>query len=132
MTSEGYIKAAISTVELDLNKTGSSLPKKCLTPFKTGYHPSQDTSPELDEEGTKKFQELVVTLRWAIELGRVDILLEVSLLSTHLFLPCDGHLQQLLHIYGYLKESPRRRIYFDPAYPNVSEDRFHSFEWEDF
>ena len=71
-------------------------------------------------------------LRWAIELGRVDILLEVSLLSSHLCLPRIGHLEQVFHIFGYLKESPRRRLYFDPDHPNISEDRFRKFDWEDF
>ena len=27
---------------------------------------------------------------------------------------------------------PRRRLYFDPDYPRISEDRFESFEWVDF
>ena len=53
----------------------------------SGYHPSEDTSRELDTEGIRYFQELIGVLRWAIELDRVDILLEVSLLSTHLALP---------------------------------------------
>ena len=72
----------------------------------SGYHPSEDTSKEWDTEGIRYFQELIGVLRWAIELDRVDILLEVSLLSTHLALPRTGHLQQVYHIFGYLKQSP--------------------------
>ena len=71
-------------------------------------------------------------LRWAIEIGRIDILLEVALLSSHLALPRAGHLQQVYHIFGYLKKSPRRRIYFDPDHPQISESRFKKFDWEDF
>ena len=109
-----------------------SLPSKCLTPFISNYHPAEDTSPELDAAGTKYFQELIGVLRWAIELGRVDILLEVSLLSSHLALPRSGHLQQLYHVFGCLKASPRRRLHFDPDYPMISEDRFETFDWYDF
>ena len=30
------------------------------------------------------YQELIGVLRWAVELGRIDIAMEVSMLSTHL------------------------------------------------
>ena len=96
------------------------------------YHPSDDTTQELDMKGTLYFQELIGILRWAIELGRVDILLEVALLSTQLALPRWGHLQQVFHIFGYLKNSPRRRLYYDPDHPNISEDRFARHDWEEF
>ena len=81
---------------------------------------------------TKSYQELIEMLRWAIELGRIDILLEVALLSSYLCLPRSRHLGQVYHIYGYLKQSPRRRLYCDPDFPKISQDRFQTFEWEDF
>ena len=67
-----------------------------------------------------------------MELGRVDILLEVSLLSSHLALPRIGHLQQVYHIFGCLKESPRKGLFSDPTYPNMSDDMFKKFDWQDF
>jgi len=132
LSSEKYLKTAISNVEERLANSNLRLPSKCITPFSSGYHPSEDTSAELDLQGVRYYQELIGVLRWAIELGRVDILLEISLLSSHLALPRSGHLQQLYHIFGYLKESPRRRLFFDPDYPKISEDRFQKFDWVDF
>ena len=132
LSSENYIKTAIANVEEKLSKSNLRLPSKCITPFVSGYHPSEDMTKELDSEGTRYYQELIGVLRWAIELGRVDILLEVALLSTHLVLPRAGHLQQLYHIFGYLKNSSRRRLYFDPEHPNISESRFQTFDWIDF
>ena len=132
LSSEKYVKTAVANVEEVLAKSGLRLPSKCNTPFVTGYHPQEDTTKELDAEGTRYYQELIGVLRWAIELGRVDMLLEVSLLSSHLALPRVGHLQQVYHIFGYLKGSPRRRIFFDPDHPNISEDRFQRYEWVDF
>ena len=82
--------------------------------------------------GLNYYQELIGVLRWRIELVRVDILLEVSLLSCHLSLPRSGHLQQLYHIFGYLKYSPRRRLFFDPDPPSITKDRFQKFDWLDF
>ena len=50
----------------------------------TGYHPSEDLTREMDAEVLHTYQEIIGTLRWAIEIGRIDILLKVSLLSSHL------------------------------------------------
>jgi len=112
LSSEEYIKSAVRNVEEKLEKSNLRLPTKCLTPFSSGYHPAEDTSPELNTEGLNYYQELIGVLRWGIELGRVDILLEVSLLSCHLSLPRSGHLSQVYHIFGYLKYSSRRRLFF--------------------
>ena len=131
MSSVKYLKAAIANVEAKLGPN-EKLPTRCDTPFSSGYHPAEDTTPELDANGLQYFQEMIGVLRWAVEIGRVDILLEVALLSTHLALPREGHMQQVLHIFAYLKKSPRRRLFFDPDHPTISEDRFKSFDWEDF
>ena len=132
MTSEKYVQSAVENVEAALEKKGLQLPTKVSTPFVTNYHPSEDTSQELDADGTRLFQEMIGVLRWAIELGRVDILLEVSLLSTQMASPRLGHLQQLYHIFGYLKKSPRKRLFYDPDHPVISESRFIKHDWEEF
>ena len=31
-----------------------------------------------------------------------------------------------------MKQVPKRKLYFDPVSPLISEDRFHKFDWEDF
>ena len=132
MTSEKYVQSAVTNVEAKLANEGQRLPSGCKTPFSSNYHPSEDTSMELDHAGLRYFQELIGVLRWAVELGRVDILLEVALLSSQMALPRIGQLQQVYHIFGYLKNSPRRRLYYDPDYPQISEERFNSYDWEDF
>jgi hypothetical protein len=132
MSAEKYVRAAVDNVEARLSKSNLRLPTKCDTPMSTSYHPSEDVSREMNAEGLHTYQELIGILRWAIEIGRIDILLEVSLLSSHLALPRVGHLQAVYRIFGYLKQVPKRRLYFDPMRPRISEDRFHTFDWEDF
>ena len=83
-------------------------------------------------EGVQFYQELIEILRWEVEIGRVDILLKVSILSSHLAFPRIGHLQAVYHIFSYLKQVLKRKLYFDPVLPLISEDRFHKFDWEDF
>ena len=132
MSSEKYVKAAVENVELKLSKSQHRLPSRCDTPMSTSYHPSEDVSKEMNAQGVQTYQELIGILRWAIEIGRVDILLEVSLLSSHLALPRVGHLQAVYRIFGYLKQVKKRKLYFDPIKPSISEDRFKSFDWKDF
>ena len=84
MTSAQYVKAAIANVEAFLNASGQRLPSKATTPMQANYRPELDTSAELKLEGMRYYQELIGVLRWAIELGRIDIIMEVSMLYTHL------------------------------------------------
>ena len=74
-------------MEKVLARTDQKLPTKCGTPLKSGYRPELDTSPELKQDGLQRYQELIGMLPWAVELGRVDILMETALMSTHLALP---------------------------------------------
>ena len=56
---------------------------------------------------------MIGMLRWACEIGRVDILTEVAMMSQHMCLPRQGHLEQVLHIFGSLKSHKKVRIMFD-------------------
>jgi hypothetical protein len=88
-SSEKYVSAAVTNVEGKLREVGRELlrAKHCSAPFATGYKPELDTSPKLALEGYRFFQEIIGVLRWAVELGRIDILLETSLLSAFLASP---------------------------------------------
>ena len=132
MSPEQYVKAAVTNVEEDLAKQGRRLPSKCVTPFTSNYAPWSEESPELKAHGVQRFQELIGQLRWAVEIGRVDILLETSLLSSHLAMPRVGHLEQAIHIFGYLKTHPKRKLAFDPAHPAINENRFQKCDWTEF
>ena len=105
---------------------------KCRTPMSTSYHPSEDVTKELNVDGIQFYQELIGILRWEVVIGRVNIILEVSLLSSHLALPRIGHIQAVYQIFGYLRKVLKRKLYFDPVLPLISEDRFHKIDWEDF
>ena len=97
-----------------------------------GYRPERDVSAELTPEGIQRYQELIGVLSWATELGRVDILLETAMLSTYMALPRKGHMEQVYHVFGYLKTHSKRRLFFDPRHPDIDERAFSSYEWYDF
>ena len=132
MSSEKYVKSAIQNIEETLQKTGQRLPSKCKTLLAYGYRPELDVPPELKADGLQRYQELIGILRWAVELGRVDILMETSMMSTHLAMPRWGRLEQVHHIFGYLKKRPKRKLFFDPQHPELDERSFTTYDWYDF
>ena len=132
MSSEKYVKSAVANVKEKLAKSEKRLPGRCNTLLKPGYRPEMDDSCELKADGLQYYQELVGVLRWMLELGRVDILLETSLMSAHLVLPRLGHLEKLIHIFGYLKAHPKKNLAFDAAHPNIDEGIFKRYDWYDF
>jgi hypothetical protein len=99
----------------------------------SGYRPELDTTAELNDEDGRYYQELIGVLRWAVELGRIDILTEVAMLSTYLALSRTGHLEQVYHIFGYLKDNPKKTLAFDPRHPKIDEGRFNkTADWHEF
>ncbi|CAJ1967966.1 unnamed protein product [Cylindrotheca closterium] len=120
MSSYDYVTAAVKNVKATLKDNQRwNLPKKAVTPMNSDYTPELDVSSELNAHDHTYFQELIGVLRWATEIGRVDILLEVSLLSQYQAGPGEGHMEQLLRIFAYLDQHPKMTLYFDWRIPNA-------------
>ena len=67
-----------------------------------------------------------------VELSRIDMITEVSVLSSHLALPRAGHLDAIFHIFAYLDKKHNSRIVFDPSYPTVNPSNFEDCDWKHF
>ena len=67
-----------------------------------------------------------------IELGRIDLITEVSLLASHMALPREGHLETVFHLYAYLKHKLNARMVFDPTYPEIDKSQFQEHDWKSF
>jgi hypothetical protein len=95
MSCDLYVKRAVKEVQRTLVEGNEKpLPKKVVTPLTTGYCPELDATPELNEEKANYFQGLIGVLRWMIELGRIDIMASVAMLSRFLANPRGGHLKE--------------------------------------
>ena len=57
------------------------MPNKADTPLTTSYRPELDVSRALNETDAVYYQSLTGILRWIVELGPVDMCLEVSMVS---------------------------------------------------
>jgi hypothetical protein len=64
-----------------------------------------------------------------VELGRVDICIEVSMMSSHLALPRAGHLKEVLHIFAYLKKHHNSEMVFDPTPVEFDRSLFERQDW---
>jgi hypothetical protein len=127
-----YIKQAIINVEMELTREGKSLQGRFSTPMSPGYHPELDYTPFLNDAAATYYMELIGILRWAVELGRIDIMVNVSMLSSYTMQPRWGHLYQVFHIFGYLKHNKRSSIIFDEQQVPWNEADFPKHDWTDF
>jgi hypothetical protein len=75
---------------------------------------------------------LIGVLRWICELGRLDILMPVSMLSRYLVSAREGHLEQVFHVFAYLKANDRSRMVFDDTEPILDEQRFKTSDWSEY
>ena len=65
-----------------------------------------------------------------VELGRVDITTEVSMLSSCLALPREGHLKQLFRIFAYLEKQHNSEMVFDHTAPDIDYADFPKQDWK--
>jgi hypothetical protein len=124
-----YVKNSILVVErlLEEDNEGYVLKSNARNPFPTGYKPEVDVTDELDQPLASRFMQLIGILRWAVEIGRIDIYLETSLLSQYQANPRFGHLEAAYHIFAYLKKHPDMgKLAFDSHAPDIDESFFHA------
>jgi hypothetical protein len=101
-------------------------------PFPNGYRAETDLSEELPEAEASYFHSQIGILRWMVELGRIDIITEVSMLSSHLALPRRGHLEAVFTVYAFLKNKHNSTMVFDPRYTEPNEADFKECDWHDY
>ena len=65
-------------------------------PFPLGYERCMDVSPFLLPDEAYYFQTIIGVMRWMVELGRIDIAVEVSQISSFLEMPRQGNLVNTL------------------------------------
>ena len=66
-----------------------------------------------------------------VQLGRIDMITEVLMLSPHLAMPRKGDLSTVFHIFGYLEGKYNTTLVFDPIYPTTNQEQFNTFNWGD-
>ena len=127
-----YVQEAIKNVERHISKKNMTLRKGVQQPFTVNYSPELESTEFLNDEDAVYYQTLIGILRWIVEMGRMDICMEVSSLSSYVAAPRQGHFLQVLNIFSYLKCHHAARLVFDPTYPIIDNDQFEQHDWSAF
>ena len=97
MSAEEYLKKAIPEIERRFGNLTSLFGKSQLdTPEPTDFHPEIDQTDFLDEDNLWLYQSYIGILRWATELGRVELTHTAATMAKFSTAPRQGHLRALL------------------------------------
>ena len=88
------------------------------------YRPENDTSDLLGDELASRYMQLIGILRWGVELGRMDVITEVSMLSSYNCSPRAGHLEAVYQVFEYIDSHLRSRAAFDSSRPTFIGSKF--------
>jgi hypothetical protein len=95
-----------------------------------GYRPELDVTSYCNDDDASYYQQQIGALRWAVELGRIDICAEVSMLAAYTAAPRQGHLEAIFHMYAYLDKHSRSRLVFDDSYVRITDEI--ETDWKSF
>ena len=54
-----------------------------------------------------------------VELGRIEMITKVSLLSSHIALSTDGHQEAAVHVMAHVGQKYNFRLVYDPLYSEI-------------
>ena len=125
LSPSNYVQEACNNCKTFLknNFDGNySLPKMAPNRFVGGYRPETDMTYPLEPDQASYYQTMIGVMRRMVEIVKIDIATECSLLSSHLAYPHEGHFECALHMMGYLKWKHNSQIFFEPTYPDIDFD----------
>ena len=67
-----------------------------------------------------------------IKLERIDIFFYMSLLSSHVALPRDGHLHAAVHVMAHVGQRCNSLKMFNLSYPEIDHSVFNKCNWSEF
>ena len=56
---------------------------------------------------------MIGIIRWMVEIGRLDIITKVSIMGSQMAIPSEGHLEAILHVFGFLRQKNNSSMAFD-------------------
>ncbi|CAJ1937367.1 unnamed protein product [Cylindrotheca closterium] len=130
--STNYLLEALRVVKSQIShqKYNLNLKRNVSAALPSGYKPELDNTDFVDAETHTLYMQLIGILRWLVELGRMDVCAEVSMMSLYNAMPCVGHFHAVLHLFGYLETHQSREIVMDSAY--VALTAIPKSEWHEF
>ena len=91
-----------------------------------------EKTPALEQDLASWYQSLIGILRWMVEIGRVDIITELSMMASHIAMPREGHLEAVLKVLALFCQTFNSRMAFEPTYPSINMNDFRDCMWKYF
>ena len=130
MSARDYLEKAIPVIEERFGPLKQN--NKITTPLPKDYHPELDNSTFLDDEHIEMYQSYIGVLRWAVELGRIDLSHAASLMARFAAAPRTDHLTHLLGVFAYVKKHLQSRLVFDYRTRDWSKIAWLEHDWRDY
>ena len=92
-SSSQHVESALKNSEQCLSKEGKKLDRE-NTPTKSSHRLELDASHELNPEEISHCQTLIGTLTCIVELGRIDVCVEASMMASCVALHRKGHVRK--------------------------------------
>ena len=129
--SREYLIESLRIVKQKIEPLNLKLKSKVTSALPSGYKPELDASDYLDDDNAVLYMQLIGILRWLVELGRIDICAEVSMMSSYNCMPRVTHLYAVLNIFSYLQANLDWKIVMDSAY-NDHLPKLDKCDWSEF
>ena len=91
---------------------------RAKNPFKMGYEPDLDTSPELEPDAASHYLTVIGILWWMMELGRIDIE--------------KGHLDTAVHAMAHIGQRYKSWLVSTSSYTEIDHNVFKKCNWSQF
>ena len=133
MSTELYLHHAIKEVERRWGNITKIASRQDLdVPVPQKYRPELDTTNFLNDDDTQLYQSYIGILRWAVELGRVDLSYVAGRMSGFSAAPREGHLHTLLRIFAYCKKHDKSKLVFDYWKKDWNNVNWVEYDWKCF
>ena len=133
MSAEEYLKNATPEIEKKFENIVNLFGKSALdTPAPTDFHPELDQSDLLDKDNVWLYQSFIGILRWATELGRVELTHSAATTAKFGATSREGHLRALFRIIAYCKKHITSMIVFDFTPKDFEGLTWDSVDWSEF
>jgi len=97
--SKEYLIESLRVVKQRITPLNLTLKSKVSSALPSGYKPELDSSDYLDDDTTVLYMQLIGILWCLVELGRIDICVKVSMMSSYSCMPRVTHLYAVLHMF---------------------------------
>ena len=125
IASKECVKAAVNAVRTLTSKDNEwNMVRGARTPVNAIFVPEHDDCNELEPKDVTLHREMIGMLCWATELGRVDILRKISILSQCQASSRANHVKQLLWLPSHLENGHKSSLCMEPNLPTIDKSRF--------